>query len=356
MITNLKYSSIAMESNLLQETLVVNDLDFCSHSINQKNFNKMQIPYRSYSDNVSIPDQFMSSVLNDSKKQTSLNSNLLPPAIKYSYPGLAVFERPPTYQIIQYIPTSAYEITDNHEPQIYRIPIPWQLYIISYDPVNFYCTSVKMFFMQSSLFSADQTLFMPPIPNFFTNGGLCRPMYEGMEDIERYSKDLSGVIASAYDWIWNSGFNHDLSENISHLRTQNKPVEITSDKEVSESSNFHGSHRHVTAVYLHRVFKAWEKIDINNILNLVWPNPSLSQSFEGDPSYYCSYDPDRFDINCEEEECSEDSCRCFPELMNETQTFNTVMTATLHLDYHNALLYNRNLDKIFSTAFKLINC
>jgi len=354
MITNFKYSSIAVESNLLGETLIVNDLDFCTHSVNQKNFSKVRIPYNQYSNNVPIPNQFMSSVINNVKKQTNLNSNLLPPAVKYSYPGLAVFERPPTYRMVQYIPSSAYEITDKHEPQIYRIPIPWQLYIIFYDPVNFYCTSVKMFFMQSSLLSADQTLFMPPIPNFFTNGALCRPMYEGMEDIERYSKDLSGVIASAYDWIWNSGFNHDLSENIFQLKTQNKPVEITSDKGVVELSNYHGFSRHVTCQYLQRVLKAWEKIDINDVLNLVWPNPSLSQSFEADPSYYRSYDPDRFDVNCEEGECSEENCGCFPELRDEIQTFETVMTATLHIDYKN-FFNNSNLDKVFSTAFKLIN-
>ena len=36
-----------------------------------------------------------------------------------------------------------------------------------------------------------------------------------MEDIEKYPKDLSGIIASAYDWIWNSGFNFDITESIS---------------------------------------------------------------------------------------------------------------------------------------------
>ena len=51
-------------------------------------------------------------------------------------------------------------------------------------------------------------------------------MYESMEDIDGYSKDLSGVIASAYDWIWNSGFNHDLTENFYHVIRQRVPAEI----------------------------------------------------------------------------------------------------------------------------------
>lgn len=349
MITKFKYSSISMENNLLNENLIINNLNFHSHSVEHKNINKIQIPFDSCP-----PNQFISSLINDFKERTNLNSNLLPPVIKYSFPGLAVFERPPTYQVVQYVPISAYEITDNHEPQLYRIPIPWQLYIIFYDPVNFYCNSVKMFFMNSSLFSKDQILFMPPLPNFFTNGCLCRPMYDNMNDIERYSKDLSGVIASAYDWIWNSGFNHDLSENVAHLKLQKKPLEIISDKEVSELSALHNSSKSTSSLYLHKVFKAWEKIDINNILNLVWANPSLTQNFEGDPSYYREYDSDRFELNCEEEECTDDNCGCFPELRNEIQTFNTVMKATLKIDYYNSF-FDRNLDKVFSTVFKLIN-
>ena len=43
-----------------------------------------------------------------------------------------------------------------------------------------------------------------------------------MEDIEKYPKDLSGVMASAYDWIWNSGFNFDITEGISFFLHTNK--------------------------------------------------------------------------------------------------------------------------------------
>lgn len=355
MITNLKYSHISMQDTTVQEATVFTDLSFDSHSVSRKKTSKTQKSTSYYSEKHKLKNEyFITQLLNSKKNQISLKSSLLPLAVRYSFPGLVIFERPPTYQVVQYIPTSVSEIKDNHEPQIYRIAIPWQLYIISYDPINFYCTSVKMFFTQSSLHSTDQVLFMAPIPNFFTNSMLCRPMYADMDDVERYSKDLSGIIASAYDWIWNSGFNHDLSENVCHLRLQNKPVEITSDPAVNEAAMHHGHSRSVTSVYLHRVLKAWEKIDINNILNIVWPNPSLSQHFEGDPGYYNSFDYDRFEISCEDE-CGEDNCKCYPELQNEIQTFNTIMKATLNLDYQKDSV-NRNLDKAFLAGFELLDC
>jgi hypothetical protein len=60
----------------------------------------------------------------------------------------------------------------------------------------------------------DQPVYSPVLPNFFGNGQLCRPFYPTLDDVDKYSKDISGVIASAYDSIWNSGWNLDLYETL----------------------------------------------------------------------------------------------------------------------------------------------
>lgn len=354
MITGLKYSNILLKDTTSQESLSINDVNFFSHAVpyNKSSVKEIQNGYDTVMK--AEDEQFIALLLKHKKNESSLDSNLIAPAIRYSLPGLVVFERPPTYQMVQYISRQMSDINENHTPEVYRIAIPWQLYIIFYDPIKFYSTSVKMFFMQSSLRSMDQRLFMPPLPNFFTNGMLCRPMYDKMDDVDGYSKDLSGVIASAHDWIWNSGFNHDLSETIQQVRLQSMPVEIASDKAVKEVSDFHGSSRSVTPIFLNRVFKAWEKIDIKDILNLTWPNPSLSHTFEADPEYYSRYDSDRFDISCEENGCSEENCECYPSLREQTQTYDTVITASLNIDYANSPS-NRNLDKSFLTIFELIS-
>ncbi|MDA0763714.1 MAG: hypothetical protein O3A39_04695 [Proteobacteria bacterium] len=357
MMSGFKYSNMLLEKVNISEKVencLVTEFSFNIGSVDKNK--RTVVSLNSSDDNYEEKnDQFITRLLKRKKNQLSLDSNLLPPAIKYSFPGLAVFERPPSYQMVQYIPASVWDITEKHEPTVFRIAIPWQLYIIFYDPINFYCTSVKMFFMQNSLNSTDQRLFLPPMPNFFTNGMLCRPMFPDMDDVNGYSKDLAGVIASAYDWIWNSGFNHDLSESVAQFRMQRTPKEIISDKAVQESSGYVGSsNRNINQTYLVKALNAWEKIDIKDILNIIWPNPSLSQNFEGDVQYYQEYDSDRFDISCETGECSEDDCGCFPELRNEIQTFDNVIKATLDLDYNQSNIHSNasSLPKSFLAIYE----
>lgn len=360
MMSSFKYSNMLLEKGGISEkfeSCLVTEFSFNIGSVNKDK--RTVVNLNSFDDNYEEKnDQFITRLLKHKKNQLRLDSNLLPPAIKYSFPGLAVFERPPSYQMVQYIPASVWDITEKHEPIVFRIAIPWQLYIIFYDPINFYCTSIKMFFMQASLNSTDQRLFLPPMPNFFTNGGLCRPMFPSMDDVNGYSKDLAGVIASAYDWIWNSGFNHDLSESVAQFKMQHTPKEIISDTAVQELSGSAGGFgKHINQTYLIRAFRVWEKIDIKDILNIIWPNPSLSQNFEGDVQYYQEYDSDRFDISCETGECSEDDCGCFPELRNEIQTFDNVIKATLDLEYDQSSIRSNvsSLPKSFLVIYENLN-
>jgi hypothetical protein len=301
-----------------------------------------------FSKNVKISDSFDKEffIKNIMHKNVADFSGILPPAIKYNIPGLIVFERPPTYQVLQYIPNPVSEINDDSEPATYRIPIPWQLYVISYDQRTYLTNYVRMFFMNSSLNSPHQNVFMPTLPNFFTNGLLCRPMYESMDDVNRYSKDLLGVISSAYDWIWNSGYNHDLTENLNYALKM-KSFQQFLDKKFLENQHAYSSYHIRTSPYiLQSILSAWEKIPFENILTVNWPNPSLTQSFEEDVEYYMENDYDRFGV-----EDSDD----LPILYQEEQTFIQVIEAIFNSGVDCPESIFSNMDKIFSHSFKKIS-
>jgi len=218
---------------------------------------------------------------------TNIFSGMLFPAIRYSIPGLLVFERPPINKMIQHIDMPVDYIKDDSikdHIHSFDIPLPWQLYIAEYNIHTMLLTKVHMYFMNESFKGCDQIMYLPPLSNFFANGALCRPYLASMEDIERYEKSLSGIMASAYDWIWNSGFNHDLVEG---------PLTVYSSKK----SSFHDPtyvrkpataswHRYVHPLDTINVYRTWEKRNLNNILETNWPNLSVTNLWDSEVDWF----------------------------------------------------------------------
>jgi hypothetical protein len=336
MISKFKYSYISFDKNhsLWDEDPIVDiSLSYTSYNLDY-DFNS--------NEKLSIDKGFVKSLIDTNKKQ--IVSNVVPPAIKYHSNGVIVFERPPSYQVIQYAPQSVSNLNDDTPIYVYRIAVPWQLYIMTYDPNKYFCNSVRMYFMKSSLNSPEQNIYMPPIPNFFTNGLLCRPMFDNMNDIDGYSKDLSGVIASAYDWIWNTGFNHDLTENFYHVIRQKKPVQLMTSYSNLENVNTHGYYRGMSPSHIRAILGDWESLDLDNILDLDWPNPSLTQTFEGDRGYYYEYDPERFDIDTDCDDPAESID--VSDLYNESQTYRQMIQAFLEGE-ESPIMSSASIDKSF---------
>ena len=226
------------------------------------------------------------------------DSGILPPGVRIIGSNYVVFERPPCYQNIFYNPDRVHSGMDSTPISVYRIPIPWQIYVVTYTS-DYYVSDVRMYFSPTSLMSRDQHVYLPPIPNFYTSGLLCRPYIANMEDLDRYSKDLSGVIACAYDWIWNNGTNNDLNETMVHVNLQlvarsgkkNTLFENMQD-DVYESYfknpyNCHYyQHQQVTSM-----LSVWENLTIEQAVALNWPVPSRDKHFEA-RYYYSSNDAD----------------------------------------------------------------
>jgi hypothetical protein len=224
------------------------------------------------------------------------DSGILPPGLKILGQNYVVFERPPSYQNVFYNIDKVHSEMSDLNTYLFRIAVPWQVYVAIFD-TNYYLSDVYMFFSPTSLLSKSQPLYLPPIPNFYTNGSLCRPMFSEMEEIERYPKNLSGVISAAYDWIWNNGTNNDLNEAVVHVNLQlihhaKLPLTETIFKHISSedySKLFYNPYAmYYSSAQVLTIFRSWEQIPLEKILDIKWPVPSKDQHFN--QSFYVNHD------------------------------------------------------------------
>jgi hypothetical protein len=214
------------------------------------------------------------------------DTGLMPPGVKYVGRNFVVYERPPTFKNIFYIPDRVHSSMSTGE-SVYRIPIPWQLYIATFNN-EYYLDSVRMYFMKSSLTNIEQELYLAPMPNFYTNSELCRPFFGNMEEVERYTKDVPGIISSSYDWIWNNGTNHDLTEAMLHIVLQ-RPNHEDHQNTIMKHSDlaiynklFHNSSctsRYMSTLQVDYIFKHWEAHSLLEVCSFDWPNISEDRFF-----------------------------------------------------------------------------
>jgi len=242
--------------------------------------------YANQAFNSSISEDFYSSFLH-SKFQSTIPSGLIPPGLRALYPGIVVFEKPPSMQMVQYISMNVdgiveYETEEETYPDwdSYYIPVPWQIYIASYSnsPTGPVINAVKMFFANESLAKNNVKLYLPYIPNFFTNGTLCAPHFDDSTEVYRYSKDISGIMASAYDWIWNTGFNQDLIDgiNININCVRNNPI-VDYVKQNSYPDTIASFYRHLS------------KHTPQDVVSMTWASPSYTSYYDSSTEYKYLY-------------------------------------------------------------------
>lgn len=225
--------------------------------------------------------------LDDKSKSKYSDESLLFPGVRYITENMVVFEMPPTQKHVDYV--EAYrEHDDQVNDRSFFIPIPWQVYVAVFDKSNMRITRVQMYFADTPLTSFEQHVYLPPLLNFYANGELCRPTFAQMEDYEKYPKTISGVIASAYDWIWNSGFNFDITETVSQYLVSNKWNSLIehstlSQHDIDEIKALLGTVRYssnkVHPSVIRSYFKLWQSVPVNNILACKWPSFCINENF-----------------------------------------------------------------------------
>ena len=202
------------------------------------------------------------------------------PGVRFLSDGVVVFERPPSYQVVDIDNDYRDNIRDQTTTSQYYIPLPWQVYVCTFNPSDMRLVAVRMFFAQSSLTHPDQTVYCPPMFNFYSNGNLCRPFFASIDDIEKYPQTISGVIASAFDWVWNSGFNFDITENIAQFLSSKKFEEFAPWAELSvpksieflRTNPIYGLPRLTHKSYFDALFKCWESVPLDEVSSIVWSN------------------------------------------------------------------------------------
>lgn len=238
---------------------------------------------------------FLNSFLPSNSSSKDFEPEIYIPGVRYMTPGIVVFERPPSYQHISV--SLAYRDDINEDTELYEwyLPIPWQVYIAAYNPVDMRIIDVKMFFTSSTLYSVDQPVYVPPLFNFYSNGKLCRPFFESMDDFEKYPQNISGIIAAAFDWVWNSGFNKDITENISEFIYRKRHLQfekyITSPSLLStfnkvKANPLTGIPSSLHSTYINAFYNAWECVPIEDISSFIWSPYSSADFFYQEMSSY----------------------------------------------------------------------
>lgn len=221
-------------------------------------------------------------------------SGFLPPGLVSCSKNVVVFEVPPMRKIVSYVPSAR----DNINSDVIKmhlvdksIPVPWQVYVAIFNN-DYRLIDTYMFYSANSIisFGVDQNIYTPTLPNFYSNGMLCRPFYDTNDDVNRYSQDLSGVISAAYDSVWNSGWNSDLIDSLvdamwvgkHRYHTENplrEEVPILFDKYVQSVCNIsYGNKSKAFSIYADAV----SEFDLDQISKTYFGNPSRYQIWERD--------------------------------------------------------------------------
>ena len=240
----------------------------------------------------------------DGKSNPYNTKEVLFPGVRYIGDNIAIFEMPPTKKLISYVEAYRESEHDNSAKEFY-ISLPWQVYIATFDAKNMRVQQVQMYFSSSPILSFNHRLYLAPLLNFYSSGVLCRPMFSTMEDYEKYPVNVSGVIASAYDWVWNSGSNFDITEGISEFivsKCWKKMLEYsTLNPDIKERitisfTNFRSTQvNKMSVTMVSDFYKLWQSVPIENILDCDWMSFCVKESyFAAESAYY--YDSHRQEV------------------------------------------------------------
>ena len=282
-------------------------------------------------------------------KNQDLSRSIFLPGVRYYSDSIIVFERPPMQVPFSFSLDYRDNVNEETPDLSYYIPIPWQVYVCQYNPENYRLIDVAMYFSKSSLYSLDQEVYVPPLFNFYSNGNLCRPFFASSEDVEKYPQNVFGVTAAAYDWVWNSNFNFDITDNIVEFlirqRYQQFEKYITTDQDrkyydflVRRPLN--GFTRIVDKSYYQALFSLWSIVPVEEISFINFAPYSKNDFFYQDllnststhnfdlAVDYCSengyilHEHESGEDTCHCEECCPEECISYDELVRDSD-FNS---------------------------------
>lgn len=210
-VYNLSSRSLKMDQDWMLHDVGINDLTEANRSM----YREATTQGRILKDFVLQEQSALHLQMFNQKEQTKRFEDFLNPGLIATSLNFTIYELPPTSKLIQYYKTTREHINENQQLSTEKIPLPWQVYVAVHD-VNYNLLDTFMYFAKDSVLKNgfSQNVFLPFMPNFYSNGLLCRPFYESYEDVSRYAKNIAGVTQASYDAVWNSGWNFDLYDGI----------------------------------------------------------------------------------------------------------------------------------------------
>ena len=225
------------------------------------------------------------------KKSLKIPSGIIPPGLLYASEEMLIFERPPSIQTITWTPSMLDDINEESSYNTYQIPVPWQVYFVSFSKAEQYhiINNIRLAFCSSPLNSFDQPLYLPPITNFYTTSEMCQPSYSLYEDLIDGTDTIAGIMQKAYTQVWSSGMNVDLTASVlKHLKhfafdslqiigasCRLRPSTIHYKNTVARHCSNLPSAIEPTSYYtnsslVHSFYQSWEKIPLSEICSMEW--------------------------------------------------------------------------------------
>lgn len=195
-------------------------------------------------------------------------SGLLAPALRWISKDkrMVVFERPPMITSVEYYPVKRDEIGDpklmKKALRSYQIPIPWTVYLVYFD-AEYTPVETRVYARNSPLQSIKSEVGLLPILNLYGSSKLCNPIYEKYEEME---PTIANGFNSAYNAMWNSGFNFDLMDAVTGAMQVGVPFK---DYKTGMGNNVG------TGGSIDSWFKYWSQLSLADVLSCEWPIPGM---------------------------------------------------------------------------------
>lgn len=235
--------------------------------------------------------------------QINIPSGIIPPGLLYCSEDVLIFERPPTVKTIEWTPNLLNDIDTESEYSTFEIPVPWQIYFVHFSKAENYHVINRIFlaFSNDPIYSLDQPLYLPPLTNVYTNGQVCQPNYAQYNDLIEGTETIAGIIQNAYNQVWSSSMNLDLTAGslklfkhfaIPSIKVYNDRC-LVAPKMKYYTNTVASNMSHVPTIDLqsyytssdviNSFYKSWEKVELKDICQMQW---SPSDTKANDNSFY----------------------------------------------------------------------
>jgi len=170
---------------------------------------------------VDLPRKTYKEFLEIMEPDSSDRIGILPPAVRWVSSDMrqAIFERPPAEYFLDVAWASKFDAeTATHKS--WTVPVPWTVYLVIFDEY-FTPIGISVLGRRGPLESIEtDTGFLLPLFNLYADSKLCMPTVGGFED---HPETLAWGVQEAFNMVWNSGFNLDLTVALDSYLGSHKP-------------------------------------------------------------------------------------------------------------------------------------